>query len=476
MPDQVRHNMDDNRLELTEFDIRGYMAESENPNDISVGFIALGCPKNLVDSEKMLAKIGQAGFMLTDDPDNADVVVINTCGFIEPAKKEALDVISQAYQHKKNGNIAKIIVTGCLPQRIGKKLLKESKGIDAIVGIANRDNIAEIIWETISKPAGRAKTYLETTNQISDDRERLLITGPHWAYLRISQGCNRKCSFCTIPIIRGPFRSKPMDMIISEASELVDSGVVELNIVAQDSTRYGTDINIAGGLRQLIKELEKIEKLKWIRLMYLYPANITAELIEAIAESKKVVNYIDMPIQHINNDILKAMHRADREDKTIALIENLRKKMPDVVLRTTIITGFPGESEKQFDQLLDFVEWAKFDALGCFPFYQEQGTVAAELPGQIPDKIKQGRADELMLTQQEIAFEKAKQRIGQNLTCLVDHIDRNNNIAQGRFYGQAPEIDSLCVINNCKSMPGNFIKTNVKDSDQYDLIVEQVFS
>ncbi|HOK95471.1 MAG TPA: 30S ribosomal protein S12 methylthiotransferase RimO [Anaerohalosphaeraceae bacterium] len=443
----------------------------KNKKSISVAFVALGCPKNMVDSEVMLAQIGQAGFVLSSDTDASDVVVINTCGFIEPAKQEALEAIRHAVRQKKKGRIRKVIVAGCLSERMGQALADEVNGIDAVVGLSQRDQIASIIQNCFSpKHSPATKLFIEPSGSgIHDDRGRLLITPGHWAYLRISEGCSRKCSFCTIPSIRGKFRSKPMEMILDEARELVSSGAVELSIIAQDSSFYGRDIGLKDGLIQLIGRLETIEPLQWLRLMYLYPAAVDDTLIEAVAESRKVVRYIDMPIQHISNPILSSMRRADTKEHTIELVEKLRKAMPDIVLRTTVIVGYPGETEAQFEELLDFIRWAGFDALGCFPFYPEAGTPAADLPGQLPDAVKQERLDTLMQTQQELVFRKMDAQLGRPLTVLVD--EAFDNQAVGRFYGQAPHIDSFCKIQNAAVEPGQFIQTRVIGRDGYDFIV-----
>ena len=439
---------------------------------VTVGFVALGCPKNIVDSEKMLAEIAQAGFLITSEPEGADVVVINTCGFIAPAKAEALEAIKHAVDCKLNGTVKKVIVAGCLPQRMGEELFNQADGIDAIVGLGQRDNIALIIKKTFR--SDRSTAFLDHSRQtISDDRARLLITPPHWAYLRISEGCNHRCSFCTIPAIRGRFRSKPTELILAEAAELVSAGVVELNIIAQDTTYYGRDFKIKNGLSKLVKELEKIPALKWIRLMYLYPAGIDDQLIETIAASEKIVHYIDMPIQHINDKILKSMYRPDTKERISRLIEKLRSAIPDYLLRTTVIVGFPGETDQQFNELLEFIEWADFDALGSFKFYPESGTPAAEMPNQVPDCIKQERLEELMLTQQKIAFAKNAEQIGTKLTCLVDSVETEGT-GRGRFYGQAPDVDSVCIIKNCSASPGQFVGAKVVDTKDYDLIVEQI--
>lgn len=447
------------------------MSHKREKRIITVGFVALGCPKNMVDSEVMLARIGESGFVLTADVDHADIVVINTCGFIAPAKEEAMDAIKRALRHKKKGHIQKVVVAGCLSERMGQSLGQEAKGIDAIVGLAQRDRIADIIRQVIDQPrSDRPALYLEAADGgVKDDRGRLLITPGHWAYLRISEGCNRRCSFCTIPSIRGQYKSKPLDMVLGEARELISSGAIELSLIAQDSNFYGRDLGLKDGLVQLIGELEKIDGLEWIRLMYLYPAGIDDVLIETMAKSAKVVPYVDMPIQHINNDILKSMCRADTKEHTVELIEKIRQHMPQAVLRTTVIVGYPGETEAQFEELLDFIRWARFDALGCFPFSAEPGTAAAELPWQLPEDVKHHRADTLMRTQQQIAFERMDARIGQEYRILVDGIFENEAI--GRFYGQAPHIDSICKIAPATVSQGTFIQAKVTAREDYDLIV-----
>ncbi len=448
------------------------MTAKKIKKQIIVGFVALGCPKNLVDSERMLALIAQAGFVITEDADNADVVVINTCGFIEPAKTEALAAIRRATGRKQKGKVQKVIVAGCLPQRLGKELFNEVSEIDAIVGLEYRDNIANIIKKTLA-----SENIIESVSPVSrilyDDRVRLRITPLHYAYLRIIEGCSRKCSFCTIPAIRGKARSKPKRLILDEASELVASGALELNIIGQDITSYGRDLSINNALPDLLIKLSKIPRLRWIRLLYLFPTGINDRLIETVAASKKILHYFDIPLQHINPQILKAMRRPHSKGRIIRLIENLRTKLPDCVLRTTLIVGFPGETDARFNELLDFVRWARFDNLGCFTFYPEKGTHAAELPRQIPDRVKQHRLHRLMLTQQKIAFEKNKARIGGTLTCLIDSIDKNRT-AKGRFFGQAPQIDSLCIIKNCTAHPGDFIKTKVTGTSDYDLLCKQI--
>ncbi|UCF42354.1 MAG: 30S ribosomal protein S12 methylthiotransferase RimO [Planctomycetota bacterium] len=448
------------------------MPKKTSQEPITVGFMALGCPKNIVDSEKMLGKIAQANLVITAEPDNADVVVINTCGFIAPAKDEALQAIKHALDCKAAGKVKKVIVAGCLCERLQTELFNRAAGIDAIVGLGQRDAIARIIEKTFH--SDKSAAYLQAPSQtVANDRARLLITPAHWAYLRISEGCDHRCSYCTVPAIRGRFRSKSQKEVLAEATELAKAGAVEINVIGQDTTSYGRDLKIKDGLSKLLDELKQVTGIAWIRLMYLYPAAITKQLIETIAKSEKTVHYIDMPIQHINDKILKHMRRPDTKERICSLIENLRENLPDIVLRTTVIVGFPGETDRQFNELLEFIKWARFECLGCFKYYCESGTPAAEMPRQIPDDIKQQRLQELMLTQQKIAFEKNNERIGSKLTCLVDSVD-NNGTGRGRFYGQAPDIDSVCIIENCSAKPGQFVDTKVTAAKDYDLIVKQI--
>jgi ribosomal protein S12 methylthiotransferase len=453
---------------------------------VRVGFIALGCPKNMVDSERMLADIAEAGFVIAAEPEDAQVVVVNTCGFIAPAQAEALEAIEQAAVWKREGRVKKIVVAGCLPQRLGPELFDQADGIDCIVGLGQRDNIAGIIEETFSCDGQAA--YLEQFDgaagdenaqvrrlpaQVHDDRVRLRITPAHWAYLRISEGCNHRCSFCTIPSIRGPYRSKPKELVLAEAEELVSAGAVELNLIGQDTTNYGRDLKMRDALGGLLGELEQIQDLAWIRLLYAYPGGVSDRLIRTMADSERIVHYLDVPIQHINNAILKAMRRPDSKEAICALVEKLRSRIPDIALRTTVIVGFPGETDAQFGELLKFIEWAEFDALGCFKFYPEYGTPAAEMPGQIPDAVKEQRVEQLMLVQQRIAFASNRKRFGNKLRCLVDSVD-SAGMGRGRVYGQAPEIDSTCIVKNCSVGPGHFVETRVVGTKDYDLVVEQI--
>lgn len=443
-------------------------------NNTSVGFISLGCPKNMVDSEKMLAIIAEAGFVIDYDTDNADVVVINTCGFIKPAIDEAIETIKHALRNKKKGQVKKVVVAGCLAERMKEKLLEQLPAIDAVVCLGARDEIVNVIKNVIDEKNEKIyKSPSDWESRIQLDSDRLLITSAHWAYLRISEGCDRNCSFCTIPSIKGKFRSKPIDAIIHEAKQLADSGIKEISVIAQDCTYWGKDLSEKDGLIKIIDELEKIENLKWIRLMYLNPSGISDELIEKIGESKKILHYIDMPIQHINNDILKAMHRPDTHEKIAALIEKIRKAISDVVLRTTVIVGFPGETEQQYNELLDFIKLTKFDALGGFAFWPEEGTKAAELKNQILHKIKEKRLEKLMLAQQKIVFEKNQSLKGRVIECLIDE-KQPDQLAMGRYYGQAPHIDSVCFIGKCNEPAGSIIQARITGFKEYDLLAEKI--
>ena len=356
--------------------------------------------------------------------------------------------------------------------------------------LEHRDAIARIIRDTLA--SDEARVYLGPTPcAIVDDRVRLRIGPAHSAYLRISEGCSHRCSFCTIPAIRGPYRSKPMSLVLDEARELVGSGAVELNLIGQDTTVYGRDLQLKDGLASVLGEMEQIPGLAWIRLLYAYPTGITDRLIETIARSERIVHYLDLPIQHANDRILKAMRRPDTKEDLCRLIDRLRAAMPDIILRTTLIVGFPGETQGEFEELVEFVKWARFDALGAFTYFPEAGTPAAEFPDQVPGEIKQARLDALMLAQQEIAFARNKERIGSRLTCLVDEGGQRTEdgrrrrrrsasrhppsaIGRGRFYGQAPDIDSLCIIQGCSAAPGRFVETKVIGMRDYDLVVEQI--
>jgi ribosomal protein S12 methylthiotransferase len=452
---------------------------TENPeNPVIIGFVSLGCPKAIIDSETMLGKIAQTGFVITGETDNVDAVVVNTCGFIESAKQEALETIKAIIENKKKGTVGKVIAAGCLAERMGKTMLQEIPQLDAVVSLSSRDKIADILINVLQ--SDKPESYISSQDEktVSDDCARLGITPAHWAYLRISEGCDHKCSFCTIPKIRGRFRSKPEENIIREVKELSSAGVKELNIVAQDTAYYGRDFGIKNGLSKIIRKIDNIDELEleWIRLMYLYPVGISDNLLDTIAQSRKILPYFDMPIQHINDDILKAMRRPDRKQLITNLINKIRHKFKQSVIRTTVIVGFPGETDEQFKELLEFVKKVRFDALGCFTYFPESGTKAAHLPDQIDNKVKKYRMEQIMLCQQKIAFEKNRQRIGDIYQVLIESPPDENGTACGRYFGQAPEVDSVSLIENCTAVQGEFVDAKVISVDNYDLVLSQINS
>lgn len=439
---------------------------------VNVGFISLGCPKNQVDAELMLAKIQNHGYNIVDVAYEADVVVINTCGFIEDAKKEAIDNILEMAELKKEGSIQKIIVTGCLAERYKHELLTEIPEIDGVLGIGANSDIVEAIEKVMNNE--QIEQFPEKT-AMPLSGERLLTTPEHWAYLKIADGCSNFCTYCAIPSIRGSFRSRPMEEIVSEAEKLASNGTKEIILIAQDTTRYGLDIYGELKLAELLRKLNKIDGIKWIRLLYCYPDRLTDELIDTIAECEKVLHYIDLPLQHADGTILKAMNRTGDRDSLTALIKKLRDKMPDIILRTTFITGFPNETQEAFDTLSEFVEDIQFDRLGCFAYSAEEGTPAAEFDGQIDDEIKKHRADIIMEQQFDIMQYKQKQIIDTVVDCIVEGYDSYTDSYFGRTWMDAPEIDSVIYFTGKGEYnEGDIVKVQVFDINDYDLLGEIV--
>jgi ribosomal protein S12 methylthiotransferase len=440
--------------------------------EIRVAFVSLGCVKNLVDSEKMLGQLAEAGCAITGDEDDADVIVINTCGFLEAARLEADGVIREAVERKSAGKVERIVVAGCLVQRDREALLERIDGIDAIVGVHNRDDVVRAVLGR-ARPAIHRPTEVflgEYHPYVQLDTTRLRLTPRHYAYLRISEGCDQKCTFCTIPAIRGPMHSKPPGAIMAEARELVDDGTVELILIGQDTTSYGLgrdrfDIGLAG----LLRRLDTLDGVGWIRLMYAYPSVLTDEIIDAIAETDHVCKYIDIPLQHINDRILKAMHRRIDRSATERLLGRIRDRIPGVTIRTTMIAGFPGETEAEFEELRRFIEEFRFDALGVFPYSLEPETPAGRMKGQLPDEVKQERVDRLMTTQQAVAFALADGRIGSVVEVLVDEEDESGTPV-ARHEGQAPGVDSVTYLTDCVASPGEFVPARVTARDTYDLV------
>lgn len=447
---------------------------------MKIGVVSLGCPKNLVDSETMLGLIHEEKYEITNDPSEAEIIIVNTCGFIESAKEESINTILQMAEYKKSGSCKYIIVTGCLSQRYAEELFNELPEADAIAGVEAYDEIGSIIKRVMN---GERFIMLERSKPdvIYTSKEtflpRILTTPSYTAYLKIAEGCDNCCSYCAIPKIRGPYRSKPMEQVLKEAKALADNGVKELIVVAQDTTRYGEDL--PGGkllLADLLKELNKIESLKWIRVMYCYPNNFTDELIETFASLDKVCKYVDLPLQHASNSLLASMNRYDTKEEVETLLAKLRKRIPGIVIRTTFIVGFPGETDADFEELKEFVEQQRFENAGVFAYSQEEGTVAGAMPNQIPDEIKQERYHELMALQAQISEEIHKDTEGQTLEVLVEGIEEDGSgLHYGRSYREAPDIDGLVFIENPGDIkPGCFVKVNILQGFTYESVGERI--
>lgn len=447
---------------------------------MKIGVVSLGCPKNLVDSETMLGLIHEEKYEITNDPSEAEIIIVNTCGFIESAKEESINTILQMAEYKKSGSCKYIIVTGCLSQRYAEELFSELPEADAIAGVEVYDEIGSIIKRVMN---GERFIMLERSKPdvIYTSKEtflpRILTTPSYTAYLKIAEGCDNCCSYCAIPKIRGPYRSKPMEQVLKEAKALADNGVKELIVVAQDTTRYGEDLPEGKLLlADLLKELNKIESLKWIRVMYCYPNNFTDELIEAFATLDKVCKYVDLPLQHASNRLLASMNRYDTKEEVETLLAKLRKRIPGIVIRTTFIVGFPGETDADFEELKDFVERQRFENAGVFAYSQEDGTVAGAMPNQIPDEIKQERYHELMALQAQISEGIHKDTEGQTLEVLVEGIEEDGSgLHYGRSYREAPDIDGLVFIENPGDIePGCFVKVNILQGFTYESVGERI--
>ena len=495
----------------------------------SVAFVSLGCPKNLVDSEKMLGVLSQDGLRLVSDHDGADAIVINTCGFLEASKDESLEVIHEALERKRAGKTRRVVVAGCLVQRHRAKMLEWAPGIDAMIGVFDRDHILDAVRGAEAREANAApgaagtdaprywisgnalqaaadrglKTAGLTVNgkdgkglgYWEDDSNRFRLTPRHWAYLRVSEGCNQRCAFCTIPSIRGKMRSKPVDTIVSEARALLADGAFELNLIGQDTTSFGNDIGYGDGLSGMLRAVDAAVREHgsgWVRLMYAYPSNFTDEMIETLASLETVVKYIDMPLQHMSDRMLKAMRRHTTGRQQAELLEKLRERVPGIAIRTTFITGFPGETAEDHAELLDFVQEFGFDAMGVFRYSPEDGTPAGTMDADpalhVPDEVKHERERELMLAQQELAFENAafqgEQRAqfdvliegpaaGGTAGRATTGVAEGSTLHVGRCYHQAPQIDSLTyVVSRDRLSPGELVRCTAVGSDGYDLVVQ----
>lgn len=433
-----------------------------------VGMISLGCPKNQVDGEALLYKLKDAGYIIVSQIEDADVMIVNTCGFIEDAKKEAIETILEVAEYKEAGLISAIVVTGCLAERYQDEIMQEMPEVDAVVGIGANADIVKICDKAL---CGINTSIYPNKCFLPIDENRLLSTPSHWAYLKISEGCDNRCSYCAIPSIRGKFRSREMDSIIAEANILVNQGVKELILIAQDTTKYGQDIYGEYKLAQLLKELVKIDKLEWIRLYYCYPQRITDELIETVASEEKICNYLDIPLQHSNKEVLVRMNRVGDGNDYKALIERMRAKIPDLSLRTTFMVGFPGETEEEFKDLCQFVKDVKFDKMGSFTFSPEEDTPAYDMENQIDEEVKARRQEVLMNAQYYITEQANKEKIGKTYKVIIDEKTENNYV--GRSYLDSPEIDSGIIFTSSNEHNvGDFVNVRITDFDGYDLFGE----
>lgn len=437
-------------------------------NGYKVGMISLGCPKNQVDGEALLAKLAQAGYQIVNEIENSDVMIVNTCGFIEDAKREAIDTILEVAQYKEAGLISAIVVTGCLAERYQDEILKEMPEVDAVIGIGANSDIVKVCDKAL---CGIKTSNFPNKSYLPLDGERMLSTPPHWAYLKIAEGCDNRCAYCAIPGIRGDFRSRTIESVVDEAKSLVNRGVKEIILVAQDTTKYGQDLYGEYSLDKLLKELVKIDGLEWIRLFYCYPQRITDSLIDVIANEDKVCKYIDIPLQHSDATVLKNMNRVGDGNDYRVLLNKMREAIPGLALRTTFMVGFPGETDEQFENLCEFVKDIKFDKMGCFTFSPEEDTPAFDMKNQIDEDVKKRRQEVLMNAQFFITEASNKGRVGNVYKVIVDSFADGKYT--GRSYMDSPEIDSGIIFTSNKELNiGDFVDVKITDFDGYDLIGE----
>ncbi len=435
-----------------------------------IAMIGLGCPKNQVDGEMILSSLKADGFEITGELEGADVVIVNTCGFIDDAKKEAIDTILYVADLKEQGIVKGLVVTGCLAERYKEEISVEIPEVDAVVGIGANGDIAKICRDVIN---GKKVNTFPSKYCLSLEGDRILTTPPHYAYLKIAEGCSNCCTYCAIPSIRGKFRSREMENIISEAKSLAENGIKELIVVAQDTTRYGIDLYGELMLAKLLKELCRIDGIEWIRILYCYPESITDELIEVMTAEDKICKYIDIPLQHCDGEVLRRMNRKGDRESLTALIEKLRKEILGIIIRTTFIVGFPGETDENFESLCEFCEEIQFDRYGCFAYSPEEGTFAAKMENQIDDDIKAERASILNAQQQRIFEDKLDAMTGKRLTVIVDGFDEDEMLYFGRSYMDSPEIDTVVIISSEEELiSGQFVTGTVKGSLNGELIVE----
>ena len=438
---------------------------------MKIFFVSLGCDKNLVDSEEMLGLLEKKGYSFTDDETEADIIIINTCCFINDAKEESIQSILEMAEYKKSGSCKALVVTGCMAQRYKQEILDEIEEVDMVLGTTAYDKIVEAVDQALAGKRGVEETSLSYLPQT--DGGRIVTTGGHFAYLKIAEGCNKCCTYCIIPKLRGRYRSVPMERLIAQAEELAAEGVKELILVAQETTVYGVDLYGQKSLHLLLEALCKISGIRWIRILYCYPEEIYDELIETMKREPKVCQYLDLPIQHASDAVLKRMGRRTTKEDLIAIVTKLRQEIPDIILRTTLITGFPGETKEQHEEMMDFIDEMEFDRLGVFTYSQEEDTPAASMPDQIDEETKLDWQEELMELQQEIAFDKAQDMVGRIVTAMVEGKVADENAYVARTYGDAPNVDGLLFINTDEVlMSGDFVRARITGAAEYDLIGE----
>ena len=434
-------------------------------------FISLGCDKNLVDTEVMLGMLASRGYEMTNDEQEADIIVINTCCFIHDAKEESIQNILDMAEYKKNGNAKALIVTGCMAERYRQEILDEIPEVDEVLGTTAYDRILDAVDAAL---AGQHEVMTADLDALPlPETKRLVTTGGHFAYLKIAEGCDKHCTYCIIPKVRGNFRSVPMERLLKEAQDLAEQGVKELILVAQETTLYGKDLYGEKSLPKLLRELCKISGIRWIRILYCYPEEITDELIQVMKEEPKICHYLDLPIQHANDTILKRMGRRTSKQELIDIVQKLRKEIPDICLRTTLITGFPGETQEQHEEVMEFIDTLEFDRLGAFTYSPEEDTPAATFEDQIDEAVKEDRQADIMELQQEIAFDKAEDMIGREVLVMIEGKVADENAYVGRTYRDAPNVDGLIFINtDVELISGDFAKVKVTGALDYDLIGE----
>lgn len=439
---------------------------------LKIGMVSLGCSKNQIDAERILFKLKKAGYELSDDAGLCDIVIVNTCGFIQSAKEEAIETILEFCTLKKEGRIKAVVITGCLAERYREEVSELISEADAVIGIGCNEDIVEIINKVAE---GEKISRFDEKEKLSLTGGRIISTLPFFAYLKVAEGCDNCCSYCAIPSIRGRFRSNPIEEVVKEAKYLVDNGVREINLIAQDTTRYGEDLYGESKLPELLTELCKIENLRWLRILYCYPERITDKLLDVMANEEKIVKYLDIPIQHCNDDILKKMNRKGDKKSLTETISKIREKMPDCILRTTLITGFPTETKEQFEELAEFVKEMQFDRLGCFPYSEEEGTKAALMTPQVDEEERQHRADIIMEMQNVISEQKNNKMMGKVVEAVVEGFDRWAECYFGRTKADAPDIDGKIFFSSEEKLAmGQFVKVRIDDTMDYDLIGEVI--